>query len=155
MTRLAARLAHLLRTSLIPAPAPQGPSRVSIVYKEPRGQDLGERTHHSSFSSVHCLFWSFWEEAARTFFPGSGGIRTREGLTWGADGDCPSALPAGKLRSQFPTDPVLLALESLPPAALVQNLRLGPGPRSPGPGSSLQAQVLAHGHESPGPQDIS
>lgn len=59
-----------LGTSLIPAPAPQGPSRVSIVYKEPRGQDLGERTHHS-FSSVHCLFWSFWEEAAMTFFPGS------------------------------------------------------------------------------------
>ena len=59
-----------LGTRLIPAPAPQGPSRVSIVYKEPRGQDLGECTHHS-FSSVPCLFWSFLEEAAMTFFPGS------------------------------------------------------------------------------------
>ena len=38
-----------LGTSLIPASAPQGPSRVSIVYKEPRGQDLEERTHHSLF----------------------------------------------------------------------------------------------------------
>ena len=36
--------------------------------------------------------------------------------------------------------------ETLPPAALVQNLRLsGTWARSPGPGSSLQAQVPAHG----------
>lgn len=65
-----------LGTRLILAPAPQCPSRVSIVCKEPRGQDLGECTHHS-FSSVPCLFWSFWEEAAMTFFPGSEASRQR------------------------------------------------------------------------------
>ena len=70
-----------LGTNLVLAPAPQGPSRVSTAYKEPRGQGLGDCMHHP-FLCVHCSFWSrHWqaalEDAATVSFPGSEGSRQK------------------------------------------------------------------------------
>lgn len=91
-----------------------------------------------------------------TFFPGSEASRQRvvsreaaerEELTWGVDGDSPWPCQQEKTQVPVPNRSCPAGTsESLPPAALVQNLRLSvTWAQSPGPGSSLQAQVPAHG----------